>query len=318
MLIACYCDRPCWPGWRCPLTLLAVIDDWFLRPRRRLAALPAAGCRSGLGARRRTCAAGGRAGRRRAASADVRAARLQPGAGAGGGGRRHSIWLRRSICCSRRARLRAAQRAGVEPAPQPVPVTVDYARSFLPVAALVLVVRAFIFEPFRIPSDSMMPTLERRRFHRRQQVRLRPAPAGAEPASSSTSASRSAAMWWCFAIRRIRRSTTSSAWSACRATRCSVHDDQLIINGVPVPMTENGRYPTTAATRTCACRAGTARQAQAPDAVLPHQRRPVRGQVSGLQPRHGAQLPVRGAMPVKANRIATTRNTIGSSRRDIT
>jgi len=41
----------------------------------------------------------------------------------------------------------------------PEPGTVDYARSFFPVAAIVLLVRAFIFEPFRIPSDSMMPTL---------------------------------------------------------------------------------------------------------------------------------------------------------------
>lgn len=41
----------------------------------------------------------------------------------------------------------------------PEPGTVDYARSFFPVAMIVLVVRAFIFEPFRIPSDSMMPTL---------------------------------------------------------------------------------------------------------------------------------------------------------------
>jgi len=39
------------------------------------------------------------------------------------------------------------------------PGTVDYARSFFPVAFIVLLVRAFIFEPFRIPSDSMMPTL---------------------------------------------------------------------------------------------------------------------------------------------------------------
>jgi len=41
----------------------------------------------------------------------------------------------------------------------PEPGTVDYARSFFPVAFIVLIVRAFIFEPFRIPSDSMMPTL---------------------------------------------------------------------------------------------------------------------------------------------------------------
>jgi len=47
---------------------------------------------------------------------------------------------------------------GADVAP-PEPGTVDYARSFFPVAAIVLIVRAFIFEPFRIPSDSMMPTL---------------------------------------------------------------------------------------------------------------------------------------------------------------
>ncbi len=39
------------------------------------------------------------------------------------------------------------------------PVLVDYARSFFPVILLVLVLRSFLYEPFRIPSDSMMPTL---------------------------------------------------------------------------------------------------------------------------------------------------------------
>src|ERR1700722_5815930 len=39
------------------------------------------------------------------------------------------------------------------------PPAVYYARSFLPVILLVLVVRAFVFEPFRIPSESMMPGL---------------------------------------------------------------------------------------------------------------------------------------------------------------
>ena len=39
------------------------------------------------------------------------------------------------------------------------PLAVEYARSFFPVIMLVLVIRSFIFEPFRIPSDSMMPTL---------------------------------------------------------------------------------------------------------------------------------------------------------------
>jgi signal peptidase I len=39
------------------------------------------------------------------------------------------------------------------------PVIVDYARSFFPVIVIVLALRSFLYEPFRIPSDSMMPTL---------------------------------------------------------------------------------------------------------------------------------------------------------------
>lgn len=39
------------------------------------------------------------------------------------------------------------------------PAWVDYARSFFPVIVIVLALRSFLYEPFRIPSDSMMPTL---------------------------------------------------------------------------------------------------------------------------------------------------------------
>jgi signal peptidase I len=39
------------------------------------------------------------------------------------------------------------------------PVLVDYARSLFPVLFLVLVLRSFLAEPFRIPSESMMPNL---------------------------------------------------------------------------------------------------------------------------------------------------------------
>lgn len=39
------------------------------------------------------------------------------------------------------------------------PLAVDWSRSFFPVIVLVLLLRSFLYEPFRIPSDSMMPTL---------------------------------------------------------------------------------------------------------------------------------------------------------------
>ncbi|UTA46285.1 signal peptidase I [Simiduia sp. 21SJ11W-1] len=48
----------------------------------------------------------------------------------------------------------AMDAAAKEPAP------VEYAKSFFPVLAFVLVLRSFIVEPFQIPSPSMVPTLQ--------------------------------------------------------------------------------------------------------------------------------------------------------------
>jgi signal peptidase I len=46
--------------------------------------------------------------------------------------------------------------AGAGPAE---PTLVEYCRSFFPIILLVLFVRSFLYEPFRIPSSSMVPTL---------------------------------------------------------------------------------------------------------------------------------------------------------------
>ena len=42
---------------------------------------------------------------------------------------------------------------------KPEPLVIEYAKAFFPVLFAVLVLRALLFEPFRIPSGSMMPSL---------------------------------------------------------------------------------------------------------------------------------------------------------------
>src|SRR5690606_32148983 len=54
------------------------------------------------------------------------------------------------------ARKRAARAGLLE---EKEPIVVDYARAFFPVLLVVLILRSFVAEPFRIPSSSMMPTL---------------------------------------------------------------------------------------------------------------------------------------------------------------
>jgi signal peptidase I len=67
------------------------------------------------------------------------------------------IWLLDAFVLRRRRLAGVAEGGPEEDAKEPV--IVEYARSFFPIVLLVLVVRSFLIEPFRIPSASMTPTL---------------------------------------------------------------------------------------------------------------------------------------------------------------
>ncbi len=139
-----------------PVGLIVIADDWFIRPRRQIAASPAPPVDPPLmkllymllplfilAAVVRLLLA-----ERLDFSAVLFGITAITGV----------AWLL-DVALLRPRRARAARAAGKDPALIPEPGAVDYARSFFPVALVVLVLRSFIFEPFRIPSDSMMPTL---------------------------------------------------------------------------------------------------------------------------------------------------------------
>ncbi len=72
------------------------------------------------------------------------------------------IWLIDRLFSSRRIKLAARDEHGEAQARSAVykePWYVEYSKSFFPVLFIVLILRAFVAEPFRIPSGSMIPTL---------------------------------------------------------------------------------------------------------------------------------------------------------------
>ena len=71
------------------------------------------------------------------------------------------IWAFDAAVLARRRRAVARQVEGASEDAVTAPPSriVEYSKSFFPVFLIVLVLRSFIVEPFRIPSNSMMPTL---------------------------------------------------------------------------------------------------------------------------------------------------------------
>ncbi len=139
-----------------PVGLVCIVDDWFLRPRRQIAVAPQPVADSPLMS---VCYHAlpiliGAAVIRLLVSEQLDFSAVLVAISAVTG----LIWAV-DAGVLRQWRRAAAKSAGKDPAAMPEPGTVDYARSFFPVAVAVLLLRAFVFEPFRIPSDSMMPTL---------------------------------------------------------------------------------------------------------------------------------------------------------------
>lgn len=66
------------------------------------------------------------------------------------------VWLVDNLFFRRRRLDKSVQQKGARARD---PVVVEYSRSLFPVLLIVLLFRSFLFEPFKIPSGSMIPTL---------------------------------------------------------------------------------------------------------------------------------------------------------------
>jgi signal peptidase I len=221
-----------------PVAAIVIVDDWFLRPQRRLAALPNAAEDPAV---LRLLYAIFPVLVVAAALKLFRSERLDFSlvlvvVSAVGG----VIWAV-DAGFLRSMRAAAAAGAGQSPHAVPEPGVVDYARSMVPVVVLVLVLRSFLFEPFRIPSDSMMPTLQDgdfilvNKFHYglRLPVLNTKILSVHEPQRGDVAVFRYPPDP---AINYIKRVV------GLPGDRIKVIDDRIYVNDVPLPQTDAGRY----------------------------------------------------------------------------
>ncbi len=150
------------------------------------------------------------------------------------------IWAADAALLARKRRLEV-EASGKDPALVPEPLTVDYARSFFPVALAVLVLRAFVFEPYRIPSDSMMPTLLDGDF-----IVVRKFAYGLKLPVTNTKILRTGEPQRGDVVVFHPPIQPSEVWikrvAAVPGDHVTVRDDRLTINGTPVPFTVTGLY----------------------------------------------------------------------------
>ncbi|HTC52703.1 MAG TPA: signal peptidase I [Steroidobacteraceae bacterium] len=221
-----------------PATLIAVVDDWFLRPRRQLALAPQVARDppfiTAVYYALPVLIIAAVISLLTAEELDFSAVLLLIAAVTG------VIWLV-DVALFQRLRARAAQAQGKSLADIPEPGTVDYARSFFPVALAVLLLRAFVFEPFRIPSDSMMPTLldgdfiivNKFAYGLRLPVINRKVVSIGEPQRGDVVV---------FRYPRDPRINYIKRLVGLPGDRVQVKDDKLIVNGQPVPAADLGLY----------------------------------------------------------------------------
>src|SRR5580658_3967910 len=220
-----------------PVGLVCIVDDWFLRPRRVLAAAPPprdAPFMSFLYSALPVLIACAVLRLLVAERLDFSGVLLGITVLTG------VVWGVDALFL-KPGRLAAARAAGKDPALVSEPGTVDYARSFFPVALVVLLLRSFVFEPFRIPSDSMMPTLldgdfiivNKYAYGLRLPVLNRKVIAVGEPQRGDVVV---------FRYPRDPRTNFIKRLVGLPGDHVVVQDNRIIINGKEVPFTYDAKY----------------------------------------------------------------------------